>query len=187
MQGYQVIRNDNLATLEIENSIQKAIEVIEIQDDSESNQASDSDAESINKDDPIAAGIENWLHNTQASQAPLQYYDLETRKWMSKEEDLSEEFLGKLRGAVGDLDNNSPDHRNFAEQDMNIPQNTHKDRELANKGHPVALPVGNQHTELMNLDELCADVMNMHRNDDITQVHERRDMDTDYEFSWTGM
>ena len=186
VQGYQFIRNDNLATPEIENRIQMAKEIIEIEDDSECKQvsASDSDSESSSEDVPIPAGVEDWVRNTQASQPSLQYYDLETSKWMSKDEDVSDQFLGELKD-VGNLDNNSPDNGNFAENDMDIARSTHHDREMEND--PINVPADHHPKELMNLDELCADVMKMHRDEDITQVQETRNMEADYGFAWTGM
>ena len=163
-----------------------AKEIIEIEDDSECKQASasDSDSESSSEDVPIPAGVEDWVRNTQASQPSLQYYDLETSKWMSKDEDVSDQFLGELKD-VGNYDNNSPAHDSFAQNNMDIPQSTHEDREMDN--HPVTIPAGHHPQELMNLDELCADVMKMHRDEDITQVRETRNVEADYEFAWTGM
>ena len=94
---------------------------------------------------------------------------------MEKEEDVSDEFLGELRDVVGNLDNNSPknDRRHFTEQNMEIPPNTHEDREMTGvlgfgrsefhtdpvTQNAVAAPAANHSEELMNLDKLCADVM----------------------------
>ena len=203
MQGYQVIRNDNLAGLEIENQIKTAKEIIEIEDDSEFNQASDSDSESSSEDIPIFPRVEDWIRNTQASQSSLQYYDIETSKWMKKEEDVSDQFLGELRDVVGNLNNNSPknDRGHFAEKDTEIPRNAHEDREMTSvpgfgrseldidpvTQTAVPVPAGIHLKELMNLDELCADVMKMHKDEDFTKVQERCNVDTNYEFAWTGM
>ena len=103
---------------------------------------------------------------------------------MSKDEDVSDDFLGELKD-VGDLDNNNPANRNFAENDMDIPRSTHEDREMDNG--PVTAPAKSYPKDLMNFDELCADVMKMHRDEDIIQVQEIRNMEVDYEFAWTGM
>ena len=103
---------------------------------------------------------------------------------MSKDEDVSDQFFGELKDA-GNLDNNSPDYGIFAKDQIDIPRSTHEDRDIDN--HPVTVPAGNQNNELKNLDELCADVMKMHTDKDITQVQETRNMEADYEFAWTGM
>ena len=203
VQGYQVIRNDNLATPEIENQIKTAKEIIGIEDDSELSQASDSNSESSTEDVPILPRVEDWIRNTQANQPSLQYYDIETSKWMKKEEDVSDEFLGELRDVAGSLDNNSPknDRGHFAEKDMEIPRNAHEDREMTSvpsfgrleleidpgTESTVTMTAGNHPKELMNLDELCADLMKMHKDEDFTRVQERRNVDTNYEFAWTGM
>lgn len=105
---------------------------------------------------------------------------------MSKDEDVSDDFLGELTEVVGNLDNNnSPDNRKFAENDMDILRSTHEDKEM--DSDTVTVPAGNHSKELMNLDELCADLMKMHRDEDITQEQETRNMEADYEFAWTGM
>lgn len=200
VQGYQVIRNDNLATLEIENQIKTAKEIIEIEDDSEVNQASDSDSDD---DVSIPSRVGDWIRNTQANQQSLQYYDVETSKWMGKEEDVSDEFLGELTEVVGNLDNNSlkNDGGRFAELDMDFPRNAHEDREMTDvpgfarseldtdpvTQNAVAAPAANHPAELMNLDELCADVMRMHKCQDFNSVQENRNINTNYEFAWTGM
>ena len=203
VQGYQVIRNDNLATPEIENQIKTAKEIIEIEDDSESSQASDSNSESSTEDVSILPRVKDWIRNTQANQSFLQYYDIETSKWLKKEDDVSDEFLGELRDVAGNLDNNGPknDRGHFAEKDMEIPRNAHEDREMTSvpgfgrleleidpvTENAVAVPAGNLPKELMKLDELCADLMKMHKDEDFTRVQERRNVDTNYEFAWTGM
>ena len=120
---------------------------------------------------------------------------------MKKEEDVSDEFLGELRDVVEDLENNSPknDGSHLAELDMEIPRNAHEDREMT--GVPgfgsseldtdsvtlLAAPAANHPEDLMNLDELCADVMKMHKDEDFMHVQERRNVNTKYEFAWTGM
>ena len=199
MQGYQVIRNDNLSTPEIENQIKTAKEIIEIEDDSE---LSDSNSESSTEDVPILPRVDDWIRNIQANQPSLQYYDIETSKWMKKEDDVSDEFLGELRDVVGNLDNSPKNDRGHsAEKDMEIPRNAHEDREMTGvpgfgrleleidpvTDNAVVMPAGNHSKELMNLDELCADLMKMHKNEDFTRVQERRKVDTNYEFAWTGM
>ena len=97
---------------------------------------------------------------------------------------MSDQFLGELKDA-GNLDNKSPDHGIFAKDQMDIPRSTHEDREIDK--YPITVPAGNYPKELMNLDELCADVMKMHTDKDITKVQETRNMEADYEFAWTGM
>ena len=122
---------------------------------------------------------------------------------MTKDEDVNDEFLGELRGVVGNLDNNNPknDRSHFTEQNMEIPPNAHKVREMNTapgfgrsefhtdpvSQNAVAVPAANHPEELMKLDELCADVMKMHRDEGITQVQETGDMEAEYEFAWTGM
>ena len=203
VQGYQVIRNDNLATLQIENQIKTAQEIIEIEDDSEFDQAFGSDSESSSDDVEIPSRVEDWIRNTQASQPSLQYYDIETSRWMKKEEDVSNDFLGELRDVVGNLDTNSPknDGSHLAELDMEFPRNAHEDREMTGvpgfgrselnadpvTQNAVAAPAANHPEELMNLDELCADVMKMHKDWDFIPVQEKRNVNTKYEFAWTGM
>ena len=90
--------------------------------------------------------------------------------------------------------------RSLAPRDE-IPRNAHEDREMTSvpgfgrseldidpvTQTAVAVPAGIHLKELMNLDELCADVMKMHKDEDFTKVQERRNVDTNYEFAWTGM
>ena len=49
---------------------------------------------------------------------------------------------------------------------------------------PIAVPAAE---DAMNLDELCADLMNMHGDGRTSLVQGRGNIDTDYEFAWTGM
>ena len=122
---------------------------------------------------------------------------------MKMDEDVSDEFLGELRVVVDDLENNSPknDSNHFAIMDMAIPRNAHEDREMTDVPgfgsseldtdpviqNAVAAPAAHRPEELMNLDELCADVMKMHKDEDFIQVQEKRNVNTIYEFAWTGM
>lgn len=165
MQGYQAVRSDKLASVEIESRIETAREIIEISDSD-----SDSDSASSDEDIPVSARVEDWIRNTQASQPSLKYYDLESSKWVNKEEDLNDECVAELGNIVGNLDSNSPknDHSRFTQG-------------------PVAVPVRSRPNESRNLDELCADLMNMHGDGYINQVGASHNTDTGYEFGWTGM
>lgn len=159
MQGYQAVRSDKLASVEIESRIETAREIIEISDSD-----SDLDSASSDGDFPVSARIEDWILDTQTSQTSLKYYDLESSKWINKEEELSAEYVAEL---THKLDSSSPKQ--------------HLTRD------PVGPSVGNGPNESRNLDELCADLMNMHGDGYITQVGASHNTDTGYEFSWTGM
>ena len=161
VQGYQAVRNDQLGNLEIENRINTAREIIEIHDDDGSENASGSDIDSVSSNGdvpvPVPVGVEDWIRKTQASQPVLQYYDVDTSKWTSQQEDLNDEFIAQLENTVGNLGSNS-------------------------------LKIDGIHLkESMTLDSLCADVMNMHRDEYIRPVQAKPRMEVDYEFSWTGM
>ena len=122
---------------------------------------------------------------------------------MKKEEDVSDDFLGGLRDVVGNLDNNSPknDGSHFADLNMEFLQIAHEDRETTGvpgfgtseldtdpvNQNTVAAPAANYPEQLMSLDELCADVMKMHKDEDSIPVQEKRNVNTNYEFAWTGM
>ena len=188
-----------MPSLEVKNNIETSREIIEIEDDHESDSDSDSDSESSQEDGRISVGVENWVRNTQAHQAPLQYYDIETSKWMDKDHDLSDDFLADLRDIVCSSGTNPKIDRGLF--DMDISRSTHQKREMVNDSgfggfevdtnsmteDPVALPAGNYPEDFRNLDKLCIDVMNMHRDEQNTPVRARRHLDTEYEFCWTGM
>lgn len=177
-----------------------AREIIDIEDSYQSD--SDSDPDSSQEDGRISGEIEDWVRNTQSHQAPLQYYDIESRKWMGKDHDLSENFMTELQAIAGSSDSNlNVDCGNFADNDMNISGSAHQDRDMANDPgfdgfevdtnsmteDPVSLPRGNYPKEFGNLDELCTDVMKMHGDEQNTRVRARRSVDTEYEYSWTGI
>ena len=117
---------------------------------------------------------------------------------MNKDHDLSDDFLADLQDIVDSSDINPKIDRGlFAENDMDISQ----DREMANDSGfggfvvdtnsttegSVALLAGNNPEEFRNLDELCTDVMKMHGDEQNTRVRARRSLETEYEYSWTGI
>ena len=178
----------------------RAREIIDTEDSDQSD--SDSNPDSSQEDGRTSGEIEDWVRNTQSHQAPLQYYDIESRKWMSKDDGLSENFMMELQVIAGSSDSNpNIDCGTFAENDMNISESAHQDRDMANDPgfdgfevdtnlmteDPVSLPRGNYPKEFRNLDELCTDVMKMHGDEQNTRVRARRSVDTEYEYSWTGI
>lgn len=83
---------------------------------------------------------------------------------------MNDGFIAEVDNIVGNLDSNNPKN----------------DHSRITRG-PIASPLGSCPNESRNLDELCADLMNMHGDGCIKQVMASHDMDTDYEFGWTGM
>ena len=117
---------------------------------------------------------------------------------MSKEEDVSEEFLGQLKDVVGSSDRGTPANRHSAKHNMVIRQNKDQDIDMTmttaafggaemDIDSPIAVPAADHLKDAINLDELCADLMNMHGDGHTSLVQKRGNIDTDYEFAWTGM
>ena len=196
-QGYT--QSNPVAGLDIENSIKPAREIIEIEDDPESDSDSNSDLNLSHEDVHIPMGIEDWIQKTQKNQISLQYFDRETGKWITQEEAPKATFLAELRDFAGILDGNGQEIGGgmLMEDAMDLSPSTLQVENVA--GHlgfsglgisassvsqdPFAAPTEHHPEEFRNLDELCADVMKMHGNENVNLVQARRD----YEFSWTGM
>ena len=192
-----------MASLEIENSVQKGREIIEIEDDSRSDQAEYSDSCSSNEDDPNLMKIEEWIRNTKADQASLQYFDVETRRWMTKNEDLSDDFLMELRDIAGHLDSNDSkiEGDTLVENVLDISRSEDEDRDTGgDRGlgglemkidsvieDSLAVPASNHQRDFERLGELRADVMHLHGDGAISAVQVGHNMDIDYDFAWTGM
>lgn len=189
MQGYQATRPHMESSLEIEDNITAAKEIIEILDDSETD----------DEDGPVPMDIEDWIQGTQDPQSILQHYDLETGKWMTQgEEDLSEGFFAELRDIASKSDGykSEIDRGIFTGTNVDLFGSTLQDRDMVDEPgfgglgpeitsvieNPVAVPPRNNAEEFRNLNELCADVMHMHGVENV-----RPGQHIDYEFSWTGM
>ena len=166
IQGYHSVQS---ASLEIGNEIEPAREVIYISDDSESDHISDDD-------EIIPVNIENWIRNTQAKQASIQYFDAKSRTWTDHQKNLSDDLPTELRDAAGSAlqDGDMADMTDFGDAG-----------ESDSMAGPVVIPARN-HSQFRHLNELCADIMQMHGNGGPLQAQEQQ-MDVDYEFCWTGM
>ena len=196
VQGYQSVLSDTHTSLQIGDNVQSAREIIEIADDSNP----DDDSES---DDLMPVDIEDWVWKTCKPQSSLQHYDRERGTWMTQEEDLGDNFLAELRDIAGNLDESGPgiggDYSTG--NTMNVSQNAYQLGDVArNSGFgglemdtssviedSFAAPVMAHSEDFSNLDELCADVMHMHGDEGVRPVQMEEEMEIDYEFSWTGM
>ena len=197
IQGYT--QSNPVASLDIEDSIKPAKEIIEIEDDTGSDSDSDSDSSLGHEDVHTPMGIEDWIQKAQENQVSLQYLDRETGEWITQVEAPKEKFLAELRDIAGNLDGNGQEIGGgmLMEDAMDLSPSTLQVENLAShlgfrglgittssvSQDPFAAPTEHHPEESRNLDELCADVMKMHGNEHDTLVQARRD----YEFSWTGM
>ena len=188
--GYQAI---TMASVEIEDNINAAKEIIEID--------SGSDSDSNDEDDPIPVEVEDWIRSTQASQASLQYFDLESNKWTTQGEELSDDFFAELRDMACNVNIKSPemDGDKTNEDSMAVPQTRRQD-ESGNlpsngaemdtdvmTGSGLAVRSRDSPKEFEDLHELCADVLHMHRDEASNPVLAAKEMMINYEFCWTGM
>ena len=189
MRGYHSVQSASLETGDEK-------EIIHIPDDSESGQTSDDD-------EIIPMDIENWIRTTQANQASVQYFDPESKTWTHRQRTLSDDFLTELRDAAGSGDSNNPktDGGISAGYNKDLPGSALQDRDMADETGfdsleesssvaevSVVIPARNRSEEFRHLDELCADVMQMHGDNESSSARtEEQERDVDYEFCWTGM
>ena len=190
VQGYQAI---TMASVEIEDNINAAKEIIDID--------SGSDSYSNDENDPIPVEVEDWIRSTQASQASLQYFDLERNKWTIQEEELSDDFFAELRDMACNVNTKSPemDGDRVNEDSMAVPQTRRQDESgnLPSDGAEMDTDVMTESglavrsrdspKELEDLHELCADVLHMHRDEASSPELAAKKMVINYEFGWTGM
>lgn len=147
-------------------------------------------------------GVETEGQNARASQASLQFFDVQTNKWTTSEEPLSDAFFAELRDIAGmDSNDSKIESDTFVESVLDVSRSEKEDRDMTgDKGFggpdmdidsvmedPVAVPARDHQEEFGNLDELCADIMHMHGDKTISAVQAGHNMDIGYEFSWTGM
>lgn len=188
LKGYQAIQPGTLANLD---NITSARNIIEIEDSS----GAESDSDSTEEDGPIPLRVDHWVRNTVTNQASLQFFDCETSRWTTKENDLSDAFMSELRGMAGNV--NAGD--NVFEDTLGVPEtirqdeasnlafdNPEKDTDNVVEGG-LAVPSRDPPDEFENVDELCADVMHMHGNEVMNSELAANKMEMEYEFCWTGM
>ena len=192
LQGYQA-HSGMLATL---GNTMSAREIIVIEDSGSDSESGDEHA--------IPAAIEDWVQKTQAATQSLKYFDLETSKWRTKEEDLSDNFLAELRDMVCSESSRGPemDGDTMAEDAMGVPKSDCQNMasNLPSNGpvfdttsNVVIKDVGagpsRDHPKLSKnlLHELCADVLRMHGDEASNIELAANDMEIEYEYSWTGI
>lgn len=191
LKGYQAIQAGTLASLD---NITSARNIIEIEDSS----GAESDSDSTEEDGPIPLRVDDWVRNTVANQASLQFFDFETSRWTTKEDDLSDTFMSELRDMAGNV--NAGDK--VFEDTLGVPETNRQDE--ASNLALLALDNPEKDTENMvevglavhsrdppeefeNVDELCADVMHMHGDEVMNSELAANKMEMEYEFCWTGM
>lgn len=197
VQGYQANRSGALASLGIEDSIRVAPEIIEIQDES----GSDSDSSSSDENGPSSVEVKDWVRKLQANQASLKHFDPDIGKWTTQEEDLNDDFLAEL-GYMAHNDNaNGPemDGDKMGEDTMGVtgPDRQDEAGNMVSNGPEIdtdavieaglAVLSRNPPEEFENLHQLCADVMDMHRDETSKSELATNEVEMDYGFCWTGM
>lgn len=205
IQGYQAAQPHSFTIRDIENSIRPAREIIEIEDESGSDQVTDSDFDSSDEDDATRPEVEDWIRNTISSQAPLQYFDVDTRRWMTQDEDVSDGFLAELKDIASALDSDGRklEGKTLVENVTNISPSESQGRDAAGGdlgfGGPemgvdqpiedsvASLPPRDHPKDIENLADLCADLMDMHGDKATRSVQAGHLRDIDYELAWTGM
>lgn len=196
IQGYRAIQDVPLASLQIEDNVKAVREIIEIEDDS-------GDESDSSQDVSIPVEVEDWLRDTQANQASLQYFDLENHEWTTRENDMADGFFTELEYMAHKSNSSSPelDDETMAENTMGWPEsvfpkaasNLPSDgQEMDNTDNTVIgdvppLPSRSHPEQFENLDELCADVMHMHGDGASGSDSVAKGTKIDYEFGWTGM
>ena len=173
-QGYQA-HSGMLATL---GNTMSARDIIEIIDDSES------DLNSSDGDDDFPVGVEEWIRNTEASQASMQYFDSEKNKWTTKDNELSDEFFTELRNMAYNEDANGPDMNVDRLIEDTVSNGQQRDTDAGIEG-AVAAFSRDPPKEFENLHELLSDVLRMHGEASNSELGANKD--TEYEFTWTGM
>ena len=164
MNGYRSLQANSSISLAFTEDLQSARDVVVIDD-------SDSDEEEFR---PIE--IADWLRSTQSSQPFLRYCDVESGKWISEEEKLSENFLAELRNTAG---------ADATPQPGNIAGDTGTNV-IGMDTNPVSEHLITVTTK-DHIDELCSDVMHMHGDDAVSSIQTEHDANIDYQFVWTGM
>ena len=87
-----------MASVEIEDNINAAKTIIDID--------SGSDSDSSDEDGPVPMEVEDWVRNTEASRASLQYFDLGTNRWKNQGEELSDGFFAELKAVASNVNAN---------------------------------------------------------------------------------
>ena len=168
VQGYQAV-SGTLLSSEIEKYIRAARRTVVVVEDS----GSDSELISGDEDTSIPVEIEDWVRETPTNQASLQY--------------SSEEFLAELRGMASPLDDNGPQMDGDGMGAQHLSSSGPRIDPDASIDNGLAVPSNGYSRELENVDELCSDVLRMHRNEDDDSGSAAEEMEIDYEFGWTGM
>ena len=172
LQGYQA-RSGMLATL---GNTVSANEVIQIDDSS-------SDSESSDQEGRTLLEVESLVQNTQAATQSLQHFDLDTRQWMTQEEDLSSDFLAELKDLADAVNVNSP-RIDGDEIIDNVVANGHEmDIDMVIEGG-LGVPSSDSPKDLENIHQLCKDLLAMHGE---TNSSNPAAKELEYDFSWTGM
>ena len=172
LQGYQA-RSGMLTTLG--NTI-SAKEIIQIDDSS-------FDSESSDQEDRTLLEVENWVQSTQAATQSLQHFDLETRKWMTQEEDLSDDFLAELKDMADAVNVNSPRIHGDKMIDIMVANGHEMDLDMVIEGG-LGVPSSESPKDLENIHQLCKDLLGMHGEANTSKLAGK---ELEYDFSWTGM
>ena len=188
LQGYQA-HSGLLATFS--NTI-SGREVIEIHD-------SESDLSSSDDDDHIPMGLEDWIQNTVASQTSMHYFASDKNRWMTKEDDLDDDFFTELRemAALEDVNGLDSNADGMIEGIICVSETDGQDQadSLASNGQEMdtdavvegafTTPLTESPKKCENLHELLADVLRMHGEASNSELAVNREME--YGFCWTGM
>ena len=179
MKGYQAIQPGTLASL----NVTSAREIIEIEDSSEV----ESDSNSSEKDEPTPSRVDDWVRNTVVNQASLQFFDFETSRWTTKEDDLSDTFMAELRDMAVNVNAGVPETNRQDEASNLAIDNPEKGGTDNVAEGDLAVLSRDPPEEFENVDELCADVMHMHGDQVMKSELVANKMEIEYEFGWTGM
>lgn len=172
LQGYQA-RSGMLATLS--NTV-SAKEIIQIDDSS-------SDSESSDQEGRTLLEVKNWVQETQAAAQSLQHFDLDTRRWMIQEEDLSEDFLAELKDMADAVNVNSPGIDGDEMIDNMVANGDEMDIDTVIEGG-LSVPSSDSPKDLENIHQLCKDLLGMHGEANSSRLAAK---ELEYDFSWTGM
>ncbi len=182
-----------MASVEIEDNINAAKTIIDID--------SGSDSDSSDEDGPVPMEVEDWVRNTEASRASLQYFDLGTNRWKNQGEELSDGFFAELKAVASNVNANGHemDGDEIIEDGMGVPEiYRHDDTGNLPSGGPetdtdamtesgLAVRSRNSPKDFENLHELCADVLHMHGHETSNSELTANEMESEYQFCWTGM
>lgn len=93
--GYEAARHHKVANFENKENRDTASQLIDVEDDSQSDQSLTSHSASSNRDGQNAVDVEDWTRRTE-HQTPTQHLDMGASNWMNKDGYLSNEFLTEL-------------------------------------------------------------------------------------------